>query len=75
MKGKQKCLVKLNDRQTGINRHDLPKGSERPARGRHSAGKGCLPGAREDVYKRQLAAFSTLLTVVFDALQLRAMLV
>lgn len=47
MKDKQKCLAKLNDRQTGINRHDLPEGSERPVRGRHSAEKGCLPGARE----------------------------
>lgn len=48
-KDKQKCLVKLNDRQTDPNRQDLPKGSERSARGRHSTAKGiCLPEVSED---------------------------
>lgn len=36
-KDKQKCLVKLNDRQTDPNRQDLPKGSER------SKGDGTAP--------------------------------
>lgn len=48
-KDKQKCLVKLNDRQTDPNRQDLPKGSERSVRGRHSTAKGvCLPEVSED---------------------------
>jgi len=48
-KDKQKCLVKLNDRQTDPNRQDLLKGSERSTRGRHSTAKGiCLPEVSED---------------------------
>ena len=41
-------IIQLNDRQTGPIRQDLPQGSERPARERHSTEKGiCLPEASE----------------------------
>ena len=39
----------VGDRQTDPNRQDLPKGSERSVRGRHSTAKRiCLPEVSED---------------------------